>query len=263
MGYNYSVEVILLYDIRVEIAGVPFLIQSRFEEFRKFFRNYPSEKEPRFIICPTDADLEKVNENYKRAYEADCPSDGRLSELFLELNAIHGILAEKIVSENVLLIHGSALSFNGEAVVFTAKSGTGKSTHAKLWRDVFGGRIVMINDDKPFIRIEEGSVTVWGTPWNGKHHLSSNISAPLKAIVSLKRGAVNRIDPLSPAEAFPLLMESSYKSNDPASAVKIIEMEKKLLNAADYYALRCNMDPEAAHVCCGGIFGSDAANPKN
>ena len=247
-----------MYDIRVEIAGVPFLIQSRFEEFRRLFRKYTSEKEPRFIIRPTEADLDKVNEDFKRAYEADCPSDGRLSDLFLELNAIHGLLAEKIVSENVLLMHGSALSYDGEAVIFTAKSGTGKSTHTKLWREVFGDRVVMINDDKPFLRIEEGGVTVWGTPWNGKHHLSSNISAPLKAIVSLTRDAVNRIDPLTPAEAFPLVVESSYKSNDPASAVRVIEMERKLLSAADFYVLGCNMDPDAARVACQGIFGPDA-----
>ena len=77
---------------------------------------------------------------------------------------------------------------DGEAYIFTAVSGTGKSTHAMLWREVFGERVRMINDDKPLIRITpEGKAVVYGTPWDGKHHLSKNSAFPLKAICWLTR----------------------------------------------------------------------------
>ncbi len=248
-----------MYEIRVEIAEVPFLIRCRFEGFRTFFRNYLSEKEPRFTIEPTDADLENVDENLDRTEAEDGLCKGQRSVMYLEQNAIHSLLAEKMVSENVLLMHGSALSYDSEAVIFTAKSGTGKSTHTGLWREVYGDRVVMINDDKPLLRIEDGGVTVWGTPWNGKHHLSRNISAPLKAVVSLERDTVNRIDRLTPAGAFPMLVEASYRSKDPATSLRIIAMERKMLNATDFYVLGCNTDPDAALVARDGIFGQDAS----
>ena len=263
MGYNCFIEVIQLYEIRVEIAEVPFLIRCRFEGFRTFFRNYLSEKEPRFTIAPTDADLEAVDENLDRTGADDGLRIGQRSIMYLEQNAIHALLAEKMTSENVLLMHGSALSYDGEAVIFTAKSGTGKSTHTRLWREIYGDRVVMINDDKPLLKIEDGGVTVWGTPWNGKHHLSRNISAPLKAVVGLERSTVNRIDKLSAAGAFPMLMEASYKSKDPATSLRIIAMERKMLNAADFYVLGCNTDTEAARVSCSGIFGPDRAMPND
>ena len=82
---------------------------------------------------------------------------------------------------------------DGAAYLFTAPSGTGKSTHTRLWREVFGDRVWMINDDKPMLRISENLVTAYGTPWNGKHHISRNASAPLKAIVQLNRGKENII----------------------------------------------------------------------
>ena len=77
---------------------------------------------------------------------------------------------------------------DGQAVLFTAKSGTGKSTHTKLWRDLFGERAVMVNDDKPLLRILKDGVLVCGTPWDGKHRLSTNCALPLKAICILERG---------------------------------------------------------------------------
>ncbi len=231
------------------------LIRCRFEQNRTFFRDYLCEESPRISVQPSEDDLERIRVDFKRTYEAEFGPNIRKSDASVENLALHSLIAEQIVSENVLLMHGSALCMDGKAVVFTAKSGTGKSTHTRLWREVFKDRVVMINDDKPFLKIEENGVTVYGTPWDGKHHLSRNISAPLKAIVRLERDTFNRIEPMSRADAFPVLAERSYSSKDPAAALKIISLQKKLLDAADYYVLRCNRDPDAARVAEEGIFG--------
>ena len=116
-------------------------------------------------------------------------------------------MAEKLIEKGVLLVHGSALCVDGQAVVFVAPSGTGKSTHARLWREVYGEQIWMINDDKPMLKIEGDQVLVYGTPWDGKHHLSRNASAPLKAMVHVKRSESNAIMPLNRADAFPVMMK--------------------------------------------------------
>lgn len=94
----------------------------------------------------------------------------------------------------------SAVALDGQAYLFTAPSGTGKSTHTRLWREVFGERAVMVNDDKPLIQVREDAIYVCGTPWNGKHNLDSNQKVPIKGICLLERGTVNHIETISAAD---------------------------------------------------------------
>ena len=118
----------------IEIAGIPVLIRCRYSVNRDFLRDYLSEKEPVCTIEPSAEDLVRMQSDFDRMNEAEGFPARRRSDEFLENNAIHSLLAEKLVGHGVLLMHGSALCMDGEAYIFTAKSGTGKSTHARLWR---------------------------------------------------------------------------------------------------------------------------------
>ena len=100
-----------------------------------------------------------------------------------------------MISYDTILFHGSVIAVDGIGYLFTAKSGTGKSTHTRLWREYFGDRAAMVNDDKPLLKITDSSVIAYGTPYNGKHRLGTNISVPLKAICILTRAADNHIEP--------------------------------------------------------------------
>ncbi|MBR5089187.1 MAG: hypothetical protein IK093_07150 [Ruminiclostridium sp.] len=173
---------------------------------------------------------------------------------FLENNSVHSLLAERLVEHNVLLMHGSALCMDGEAVIFTAKSGTGKSTHARLWRELFGDRVYMINDDKPFLRFADDTVYACGSPWNGKHRLSRNVCVPLKAIVSLERAEENSIVPLSGADAFPVMMKQAYVSGEQGTMKRIMLLEKKLIDKTAFYKLGCNMEHNAAVTAYNTVF---------
>lgn len=232
----------------IEIAGVPLEVNCRYAENERFFREYETHQLPFFSIAPTDEDLKRMQVNHFTLAQAEGRPKQIHSDAFLENNAIHALLAEKLVEYDVLLMHGSALCMDGVAYLFTAPSGTGKSTHTRLWREVFGDRVWMINDDKPMLRISDNGVTVYGTPWNGKHHISRNASAPLKAIVLLNRGKENRIEPMSKADAFTVVMKQALTSKIPSVMMKIIQLENNLLNAVDFYQLSCNMEPEAARV---------------
>ena len=181
---------------------------------------------------------------------------------YVESLAVYRKIAERLPSFDTILMHGSCIAVDGEGYLFTAKSGTGKSTHARLWREAFGDRVWMINDDKPMLRIEETGVMVYGTPWDGKHHLSRNASVPLKAIVNLTRDESNHIGPMSRADAFPVLMKQCYGSRNPATMARIMELEKQLLGAVDFYTLGCNMLPEAAKVAWEGIHSPERAERK-
>ena len=238
----------------IEIAGVPAEIKCRFPENQLFFRGYITDRPPVITIEPSDEDLDKTQAGFDLMNEAHSWPKYRYDAEFLENNAIHGILAEKLLSYGVLLIHGSALSADGQAVIFTAPSGTGKSTHSGLWRKKFGDRILMINDDKPMIRISDGKAVVYGTPWDGKHRLSSNISAPLKAIVKLERDTRNHIAPMKKADAFSSLVTHAYLSKDPVIMEMILELERQIMDAADFYLLGCDMTEEAAEVSFNGIM---------
>ncbi len=244
-----------MLDFNIMIAEVPVKIRCRHQETLDFLAPYLSTAETAFTVEPADADLQRTQADLIRAADAEGRTASSFSAPFLERSAIHALLAEKIVEHDVLLMHGSALCMDGQAYIFTAKSGTGKSTHARLWREVFGPRVWMINDDKPMLKFKSDGITVWGTPWDGKHHLSRNAGIPLKAVVHLKRDDENSIEPLPKADAFPVIMEQTYHSKDPATAAKILKLEMQLLNKTEFYTLYCNQETEAARTAYKGITG--------
>lgn len=167
---------------------------------------------------------------------------------YLETLAVCRRIAERLPDCDTFLFHGSAIAVDGQAYIFTAKSGTGKSTHARLWRELLGDRAVMVNDDKPLIRITDKGAVVYGTPWDGKHHLSSNIAVPLRAVCPLERAAENHIRAITPSEALPMLLRQVYRPMDAAAMEKTMKLIDRLMKAVRFYRLGCNMSIEAARL---------------
>ncbi len=242
--------------VTVEIAGVTARILCRFPENLRFFLPYQTEKAPVIHVEITPEDLAFSLSHLARYFgEPSVPYD----DAFLENVSIQNVLSRQMLEFNVLAIHGSALCMDGEAIIFTAPSGTGKSTHARFWREVFGDRVWMINDDKPMIRVEDGRALVCGTPWDGRHRLSRNASAPLRAIVKLERDTENHIGPMNRADAFQLLMtHGACTKRGPmrlsgAAKLRAMALETALLDMADFYRLGCSMERDAARVAWEGI----------
>ncbi len=245
----------------VELAGVAIQIRCTYPENRRFLRGYLTQREPAFTAEPSEAELLWAQAEYDRLDEAEGRPARRRSGAALENMALHRLLAQRLTEYDVLLMHGSALSLDGEGYLFTAPSGTGKSTHAALWRQLFGDRVVMLNDDKPLLRVEPEGVTVWGTPWDGKHRLSRNASAPLRAVARIERAAENRVLPLSKADAFPILMTQAFASKDPAVMGQILRLEQRILEQVPFFCLQCNMEPEAAQTAYAGMILNSSISP--
>ena len=169
--------------------------------------------------------------------------------------AVYRKIAEQMPSFDTVLMHGSCVAVDGEGYLFSAKSGTGKSTHTRLWREVFGDRAVMINDDKPLIRIADGGAVIYGTPWNGKHHLGTNCGVPLRAICLLERAEQNCIRRITAAEAYPYLVQQIYRPADAAAMRKTVQLIDRLSGSVALWRLGCNMDPEAARVAYQAMKG--------
>lgn len=224
-----------------EIAGVTVEICSFYEKIHQLCREYRSSGAPELTICVTQSHLETERKMASKQALV-CEDD------YLETLAVHRILAEHLLERNILLFHGSAVAVDGVAYLFTAPSGTGKSTHTRLWREQFGSRAVMVNDDKPLLKITDQEVLVFGSPWNGKHHLSSNISVPLKAICLLNRGMENQIAPITVAEALPVLLRQCFCPKNRRGLLLSTDLLDHLIKQVKLYRLDCNMNPEAALV---------------
>ena len=190
--------------------------------------------------------------NQENQQDKDLP-DFVCSPAYLEALAVQRKVTEALLDYDTILFHASALAMDGQGYLFTALSGTGKSTHSRLWREQFGDRVTMINDDKPFIHIGAEEARVYGSPWDGKHHLSTNTSVPIKAIVILTRDTTNHIERISADEAFPILYQQTQRFKEPEKLIKIMDLLKQLTDRVELYRLGCNMDPEAAIVSYEGM----------
>ena len=227
----------------VELAGCRFVIQNRYGYIERQCRKYLSPETSGIPVSVTDEEIQREQ-----------PETGAFSLEYLESIAVCRKIADHLIGEGALLFHASAVAVDGGAYLFTGPSGYGKSTHARLWREFLKERAVMINDDKPFLRVTDGGVTVCGSPWDGKHHLSSNISVPLKAVCILERSGTNRVTRIPKEQALPMLVQSTHIPSDTALLKRTLELIEKLSRSADMYRIRCNMEPEAAMVAYNGII---------
>lgn len=154
-----------------------------------------------------------------------------------------------------LLIHASVVRYRGLAYAFTAKSGTGKSTQTANWLRSIQGCDLM-NDDNPVVRLADGRVTLYGSPWSGKTPCYRNISAPLGAVTQIVRGSENVCMPLSPLQAFGVLLSScSAMKWERALYTALCDTVTAIVSTTPHYALRCTADPQSALVCQKRIAG--------
>ena len=111
----------------------------------------------------------------------------------------------------------------------------------------------MVNDDKPLLHITDSGVTAYGTPWDGKHRLSSNIAVPLKGICILTRDIKNHIEQADPHAAYPMIVQQTNRPLTADGMKQTLFLIDRMLNVVPVYHLGCNMEPEAAKVAYEGM----------
>ena len=162
---------------------------------------------------------------------------------------IYTKICKRILSDyDGFFFHSSALDLDGEGYLFTALSGTGKSTHTRNWRTLFGDRVTMINDDKPIIRRIDGKFYVCGTPWMGKSDIGCNRTAPVKAVYVLQRGEQNAARQISPGVVLKQLLEATLLPKTRETMSNLLSLYNDLFSSAKLILLTCNKDVEAAQV---------------
>ena len=223
----------------VQLADKLIEIQTDSSELADFFKDYIVQEGPAevTISCTKEEVLSE-----RDTLECDFPYS------YLETLAILRKVSEFLPAKRRLLIHGASISYQEKAYLFTAPSGTGKSTHIKLWRKYLGEEVRIVNGDKPFLSLEEPQTYIFGTPWAGKENWHRNCKMPLSGICFVQRGSSNSIRRLSPLEALPMIMNQVFMPKDATAVGLTLELIDLLLQRVPLYLLKCDIS-EAAVRC--------------
>ena len=157
-------------------------------------------------------------------------------------------------SRNTLLTHASSVIYKGKAYLFLGKSGTGKSTHSRMWQTALEG-VELMNDDHPVIRVDDdGNVFAYGSPWSGKTPCYKNISAPLGGVIRISRANHNKVVRLAPIMAYASFMTScSGMTWDEEQANGRDRTMQTVIRTVPFWVMECLPDEDAAIVCCEAV----------
>ena len=233
---------------KIKAADLNVLINYKYETMTSQAPPYFAEFEKAYVtIDIPDDELAQLQANYPH----------------LSLNDVEYMFTgadfyEALLDYNGILLHSSGVCIDGYAYLFSADPGTGKSTHTSLWQKYLGKeRALIINDDKPAIRIKDGEVYVYGTPWSGKTDQNLNIREKLGAIVFLERSEKNFIHEISVQEAIPLILQQTLRPREPEKMNKLLDVLDKVLGEIPVYRLGCDMSREAVELSYNTIRRDD------
>lgn len=212
-------------------------IHGRTNDNQDVYHYYFEEKEFFWLVCEEGYQFGKLT------------MTGLRPKLALDF-ALTIIFRHSTIQMMTTPIHSSVVSYQGKAYLFLGISGTGKSTHSKLWLEHFKGT-ELVNDDKPIIRImDNGEVRVFGSPWSGKTRCYRNVSYPVGGIVKLNQAPYNKIRRLKPVEAYFVLLQSiSGKRWDDTVGDAMHKLEESIVKLVPMWHLECLPNEDAAKLC--------------
>lgn len=222
----------------LKLADLIIEVKSRYKYTYDYCRDYlyDGDKSVDFTVFASN---EQMIEEMKKTpqFSADV----------IENTCIYKNICSEILKHNAIFIHSAAISVDGNAYLFSANSGTGKTTHVKLWLEKFKDRAFVINGDKPILRNNNG-IKVYGTPWCGKERINANVSVPLKAICILERSKSNEIIKENSKNALMFLLTQTVHPNRPELLNLMYNNLGMIIENTDIYRLGCNMEKEACEV---------------
>ena len=244
--YHYTV---------IEIAGIVIKICTDLPQIKSFYQKFESNKRPVLSINVTEKDIEEENRKHNFwTYECQrkiiTQKELDIETVFIDNGNKRSIentvmcrkIAEELLNLNVFLMHGAAISLDNNTIIFTAPSGIGKTTHIQKWLDHFPDAFV-VNGDKPFIKISHDNLSpplACGSPWAGKENKYTNTMVPIKAIVCMERSEENHITEITFAQAFPFLLQQSYRPGDKDKMRKTLRLLQSLNGKVKFYRFKCN-----------------------
>ncbi len=238
---------------KIKIADFVIEIQNKYSHIERLCDGYIVEEgTPDFVLFCTDEEIEAEIENYEDPSYANSG--------YSESICIYRKLCLQLPKHDAFLMHSAVIDVDANAYAFTASSGTGKSTHIRLWKQLLGEKVIVVNGDKPILRFIDGELYVYGTPWCGKEGWNTNMCSKLKGLCFLERAEQNSIKPLEKPKSAERIMHQILMPNDPVDAMATLELMDRMLMKVDTWLLGCNMDIEAAKIAYEGMSGEKYEN---
>lgn len=228
----------LYFDQPTEEGETKIIIYKSGEDW--YFESMPTSQWPVVMQLWASADFTKAKLHIVKPSQA----------LFALNNAMMLMFAFSTAAYGTLEMHASVIQNSGKAYLFLAKSGTGKSTHSRMWLENIEGS-TLLNDDNPIVRVlPDGQIRVYGSPWSGKTPCYVNEDYPLGAFVQIRRAAENRAIPQNVVASYAMIYTSSSGIKfDRTMADQLNDTIAKVVSASRAFVLECRPDAEAAKVC--------------
>ena len=236
----------------ISIAGINVEVAALSPRCRLLCRDYITENKPDFKVSITDSDIRYEAEelqSFRKIFNKNINIVNKSSntkgfvnlnnDYYLEVSAIYRKIVEKALLYDLFLMHGAVIALENDAFMFSAPSGTGKTTHIRKWLQNIEGAYV-VNGDKPLIKITGSKAIACGTPWSGNEHLNTNTMVPLKAIVLMFRSDANYIQEISFAQAYPLLLQQTYIPASRKKAIKTLKLIAQLQGKVHFFQFYFN-----------------------
>lgn len=229
----------------IKIAGLTVKISSLYSLAKELCRDYITEpcKNPDIEITVSEENLQYELENAKEPTTSE----------YAEFICIYRAIAEKLPKYDAFVFHGAAISYKDRAYLFTAPSGTGKSTHILLWRKYLGKSVDIINGDKPIIKFTQNGIFVCSTPWAGKERWQKNRTLPLCSITFLSRSTEPSISQINPEICLNKIMNQIYMPKNPDSLGKTLELIDLMLARIPVYYLGCDISEKSVKTAFEGL----------
>ena len=218
---NLIVEMNPKYD-RLKTQSIPYL--------------YETDQEPHFTISLSDEKIKELQTSYPHLPIEE-----------IEYIFLGQLFYREILKHGGMLLHSSAVVKDGEAYLFSAPSGTGKSTHTSLWLKEFNDAYIL-NDDKPAIFFINDATYAAGTPFSGKHDISRNELVPLKGICFIERSEENWIKELDNARSVFEILNQTERIPYKEDMILIINLVEKIIKRTHIFKMGCNISKEAVYT---------------
>ena len=236
--------------ILCRIAGLIYEIECGYDYTLNKFKDY--------MIEPKEIDGDVIPVTYnERDLEDVLKLSPEAQKEHQEYLCIFDKIASMLPEHEMILMHGALIEYNGEGFLFTAPSGTGKTTHISLWKKYLGDKVIIVNGDKPELVIRENSVLAYGTPWCGKEGWHVNKSVPLKGICLIQRGSKNKIKQISPGKYIELFIQQLYFDMGSSEVLKVFEIFNKITERVPFFLLECDISEEAAKCSFEKMTGKE------
>lgn len=226
------------------IADLNIKIENKHEHLAYICKNYLAENQDKF-------DFEAFAD--ESDYEKDRAVVPKATDGYLEALSVYRCIANKLIDFDGFVLHASVIEKNGLAFAFSAKSGTGKTTHSRMWLKAFPDARI-INGDKPLVRVSDGNFYAYGTPWCGKENYNINAKGRLKAICFIERGEVNEITRISKEEAVKRIYTQLLMPKSAEYINKMFDLVERFIESVPAFVLKCNISEEAANVAFNGMI---------